>query len=97
MEKNNLTFIWEGRGGSNETENSFARVLRGNWCKRNGWGGQRGPGALVESWGGVWMPVPPPCKREEEGLSCAHCAPPHFTCHRGAWLRLDQLHTEKQR
>lgn len=51
MEKNNLAFIWEGRGGSNETENSFARVLRRNWCKRNGWGGQRGPGALVESWG----------------------------------------------
>lgn len=32
MEKNNSTFIWEGRGGSDETKNSLGQALRRSWC-----------------------------------------------------------------
>ena len=52
MEKSNLTFIWEGGGGSNETKNSLAQVLRRSWCVKEWMGLGEEAGALTGS-GGV--------------------------------------------
>ena len=66
MEKNNSTFIWEGRGGLNETKNSLAQALRRSWCGKD-W---VGPGALVGSWvGGLGLGTfTPTCVRGGRSL-----------------------------
>lgn len=54
MEKNNLTFIWEGRGGSNEPKIAVPGPKEKLVCKEWMWLG-KGAGAFMESWGS-WMP-----------------------------------------
>ena len=73
MEKNNSAFIWEGRGGSDETKNSLTPALRRSWCGKE-WVGL---GALVGSCWGVWVCVPLPPLRKRRKVS--HEPTPHHT------------------
>lgn len=90
MKKNNFTFIWEGRGGSNETKNSLAQVLRGNWWIRMGGTGKRGQAPLCGT-GGLGYTFTS-ASREWEGGS--PWGPAYFICHRVVWLRLGQFNME---
>lgn len=95
MEKNNLTFIWEGRGGSTETKNSLARVLRRSWCMRNGWVWKRGAGTLMGSWGAGGPDIfTSACGRVRRKVSPGPPVPHHISFAVEVWLRLGQFHIE---